>query len=255
MAKLRVLPSGKLYVRNGKLSLANCCCDDPQPPSTSCADADTINPAIVADSNYRLVFSSGGPVTSTFVKLVDVTVTDDINPCPFAAEAVAGWGANNLSPRSNDVQLGGYGLVFCSPTSHDPMHGNYGAGPGEMYTTFCAKRFDIITGEIIGADDEDTEWYAEGGWEYGIGGFAWIARWSESQGGAIAPVTGFPPEWSPVDGELTVLSLNPFHAIATLSPTEPPGFPGTLWYPSFFQQGGGDPPSKCSPFTVEWTEV
>ena len=247
--KLRVLSNGKLYNRNGKLSLANCCCD-PQ-PVTGCESFSEINPSIV--SGYRILLSSGGPSLASFVKHVDMTITDDVSSCAFALPHGPSWGTYNQSPRSNNIP--GYSAAFCNPTAYDSGDPSYGAGLSESYELFCQRRFDIITGENIGGDDSDTEWYAEGAWDMGGSG-AWQVRWSESQGAAIYSTGGGFP-WHPVDGELTILSLNPFHAIATLSPTLPPGHSGPLWYPSFLQQGGVSYPDEdnCSPFTVEWTEV
>lgn len=253
-AKLRVLSNGKLYKRNDKLSLANCCCD-PQ-PVTGCDSFSEINPAIVHPLGNRIQLYSGGPSLASFVKHVDMTITDDVTSCPFALPHGPSWGTYNQSPRSNNVPP--YAVAFCNPTAYDSGDLSYGMGLAESYVPFCQRRFDIITGENIGGDDSDTEWYAEGAWEYNSsgGGPTWSVRWSESQGAAIYPAGGgF--AWHPVDGELTILSLNPFHAIATLTPIKPPGYGGTLWYPSFLQQGTGGHPDEdiCSPFTVEWTEV
>lgn len=222
-----------------------------------CDRFDTINPDLILPSTSYLRLSSGGPSLGSFVRHIDLTVTDDVDPCPFGEPHASSWGSVNQNPRSNS--LPGYVAVFCNPTAYDSGHASYRQGLYESYIPFCQRRFDIITDEVIGVDDGDTEWYAEGFWQEdtsgGGSGGAWFVRWSESQGAAIAPNVFGPPTWSPVDGTLTILSLNPFHAIATLTPVEPSGYSGTLYYPSFLQAGSPGGPDKCSPFTAEWTEV
>jgi hypothetical protein len=198
MAKLRVLPSGKLYVRNGKLSAANCCCD---PPAIPTCDYGEFNSAIV--SSFVGGASSASMLTGGDFGPLSYTVTDDHN----GRELEALSGRFNVSPRTSYIdEIGSqiyavdteelYEKVWlaCSGGTSEPLPDADPTGVSSQLWYF--HQWDLI---FFGTICEQKVWVSESGQAF-----------QQNSGSGLFPITG----------SMNVLSKNPLHILVEFEPID-----------------------------------
>jgi hypothetical protein len=212
----------------------SCCCGDGDPCPDACS-FEAINPDLVSDTigggvgNYTL--NEDGHIYG-----LTISVSHDVEPC---VNAFYGTFVNPRPPI-----LSGVNAPFNSD-NRIPIENTAGTliGWHEGYWIKCSQDAQTMQllygeGEVSGCD----EWTFYGRWPEFMtpGGVGFSVVIGEQTGGAWFDDGSF------AAGTFTVLSLNPFHAIAVFEiPAD-----GVHYYP----MGPGGFVSDCGPITVEFME-
>lgn len=203
---VRILPNGKVFIRNGKVSFAECCCRD-GPPTISGCEYEDFNPDIIWDQ----VFGGGGtfesvnPDAAGDFRGITFTIADNWNGRPFSMSAshVSPRGALNDDGVSTGYASGNGG--FIQTLTDTFLYDAVQLSCWEFDPTFTDLEPGLLMGyfwNIVGP----------GGSGSGYQGVIWLNEVGAKQAHPS------PPFWVDIDGKITVLSKNPLHVIAEFTP-------------------------------------
>jgi len=207
-----------------------------QTSTVGCGDG-VIDPGIVEEDGSLEIATPGNAGIS--VRKIAITVTG-LSVCPVSGVVVQVPRTNSIWQPYTSPQ--GYWSILTNASGYDPDEpSEYLQGVFESYNLICDRRQDLLTGDALSDDPADVEWRLTGTYGtptlgLGLGGSA--IRISETQGGAASHFGG---AWGAMAATLEILSLAPFHAIATYTP------------PRYFPHSGED--TTCGTVQVEFTEI